>query len=341
MICPVIQTFVKRDIEMLKNIYDKVDVKLYENKGFFSEIKIILSSFLFTLRSIKNYDLVAIWFPGYHSFFPLLFAKLFKKQSVIFIGGTECHNIPEINHGNYRKPIYAWFTRRSLALADHLLPVDKSLVSSQLDYIDVKFKEQGLVHFNKNIEHKINVLNCGFEKSKDCSLARIPNSFLTVSTYLTGPSAIRKGVDLFVQLAEQFPQYKFTLIGKNYSGPKLENLEIISFIPYQELTNQYCKHQFYIQFSIAEGQPNALAESMLYGCIPIGSNVFGIPSLIGTNGFLLYKKSINSAIQLIHKVTSFSTQELSKLSQKAIQSISINYTPEKRMESFIKIIQKI
>jgi glycosyltransferase involved in cell wall biosynthesis len=80
---------------------------------------------------------------------------------------------------------------------------------------------------------------------------------------------------------------------------------------------------------------------MLYGCIPFGSNVFGIPELIGDNGFILYKKDIQLAMDLIEKAVSLPTGKLQTLSTKASSSIENRYSLKRRQNSFINIINNL
>ncbi|MEY2923528.1 MAG: hypothetical protein RLZZ337_68 [Bacteroidota bacterium] len=337
--CPALITFVKRDADMLHKIYETVDVKVIDTTRPLSLLVGLFKLFWFSIFQLKKYDLVSSWFVGYHSYFPFLLSQYYGIKTVAFLGGTECHNLPYYDHGNYRKTIYSWFTSKSLRLADFILPVHESLVKSRIDYVDVKFPEQGLLAFNKKLKGEIAPLHCGFKQERKVDLSKKDeNSFLTVASSLTGKVFYRKGIDLFVKLAKANPSYKFTLVGNNYNGPKLPNLTVISAIPYNELVDIYCSHQFYIQFSIAEGFPNALAEAMMYGCIPLGSNVFGIPDIIGDIGFILKRKELEVAQALIDKVIHLSPLEKQRRSESAIAKVLTNYTPELRFERFKEIV---
>jgi glycosyltransferase involved in cell wall biosynthesis len=339
--CPAVITFVKRDAEMLSQIYDEVDIRVLDTTKPLKLIWGLINLFFFVLFNIRKYSLVCSWFVGYHSLFPFYFAQIFKIKTVAFLGGTECHNLPFYDHGNYRKTVYSWFTSSSLQHADIMLPVHESLISTQLDYVKVKYPHQGLLAFNKKLAGKVEALHCGFKQEREVDLeGKVENTFLSVASNLSGKVFYRKGIDLFVKLAEANPQFQFTLVGNNYKGPKLSNLKIISAIPYSELIEIYCKHQFYVQFSIAEGFPNALAEAMLYGCIPLGSNVFGIPDIIGDTGFVLKRKDIDLAQDVVDKAVSLTTNEKRKLAEAASQKVKINYTPELRFKKFKEIVEE-
>ena len=53
------------------------------------------------------------------------------------------------------------------------------------------------------------------------------------------------------------------------------------------LRDLYRRAKVYCQFTMHEGLPNAVCEAMLCGCIPLGTQVNGIPTAIGDAGFLV------------------------------------------------------
>jgi len=339
--CTKASTFVKRDITMLKEEFEQVDLVISKGNSYIEIICQFLKDLVTLPFKLYKYDLVLCWFVGYHSILPFLVAKLFRIKTVAFLGGTEAHNYPEYNYGNYRKPLYSFATKTSLHFANFIFPVHESLILSEESFVPLKYPSQGIQSFNKNIRGHIEAIYCGFESQKKWTINdKQTNSFLSVSTNLFGMDFVRKGIDTFIALAETFPQHHFTLVGNGYSGKKLENLTIMSEISYDQLIDIYIKHQFYVQLSIAEGFPNALAEAMLYGCIPIGSSVFGIPDMIGDSGFILQKKDTDKAIQLVQSILTKSDAEKNSLAKKASQKVLKEYTFENRMQRFNSILNK-
>ena len=70
--------FVTNDIRILKEFYG-LSVKNINTKGNLFIIFTLTKQFLSLLFSILRYDLIYIWFADYHSFLPVLFAKIFQK----------------------------------------------------------------------------------------------------------------------------------------------------------------------------------------------------------------------------------------------------------------------
>ena len=77
--------------------------------------------------------------------------------------------------------------------------------------------------------------------------------------------------------------------------------EILEKMRQNKLVEYYQKAKVYAQFSMREGLPNAVCESMLCKCIPVGFNNGGIPLAIGDCGFVLEERNVDRAVKLIEK----------------------------------------
>lgn len=114
------------------------------------------------------------------------------------------------------------------------------------------------------------------------------NFVLTVANCDTIIRAKIKGIDVLNQVARSLPEIRFIVIGihrsivDSFDFPK--NIEVFDFVPQDRLLEFYQKAKIYLQPSLREGLPNTLCEAMLCECYPIGTNVGGIPTAIGTTG---------------------------------------------------------
>ena len=102
------------------------------------------------------------------------------------------------------------------------------------------------------------------------------------------------------------PDFNFTVIGVSESARQLfqpipDNLLLLPPISYHEITRHYLDASFYAQFSRTEGLPNALCEGMLYGCIPLGTEVGGIPTAIEDYGMVIKDWKTMELKDFIHK----------------------------------------
>ncbi|MFH1937820.1 MAG: glycosyltransferase family 4 protein, partial [Bacteroidota bacterium] len=164
-----------------------------------------------------------------------------------------------------------------------------------------------------------------------------------VGTMTSRSDFINKGFDLFIQLAERNQAISFTLIGiparyihwveGQYKVSRIPNLTIIqSFCPDEVLFKSYNQAKVFVQASITEGMPNTLNEAMLCGCIPVGSDVNGIPDAIGTTGVIVKHRNIDELEQAIYVALTMKTEE------HAIQHVVKNYTHEIRASRILSLI---
>ncbi len=329
-------TFVRRDIEILELDYKVEKYHFNTSKKYFLPFTFI-KQFFMLLFSMKKYKKIIIQSSGYISFLPVIFSKLYKIPVIIIAIGTDCAKLPEINYGAHTKSILSWFTRFSFRYASLILPVHKSLSKSNYTYVPVKFEKQGIQAFIPNIKTPIIEMVNGYdtEKWKLLNENRIENSFLTVTYALDEIGYYRKGIDLIVFLANKFPKYSFTIVGQCYLKESCpENLTLIDNIPQAELLKIYNNHQYYLQLSMFEGFPNALCEAMLCGCIPIGSNVAGIPDIIGEQGYILKYKETSQLQAMIADLKN------NAIKPKAVRNqIVSNFSLQRRIDEFLNHVK--
>jgi glycosyltransferase involved in cell wall biosynthesis len=148
-------------------------------------------------------------------------------------------------------------------------------------------------------------------------------------------------VDLILEAAPYFPSAIFTIIGcpDHYKLPvRSGNIRTYSYVSNAELKDIYNKHEFYLQVSMSEGFPNAICEAMTCGCIPIGSNVGGIPDIVGDSGFILKKRDPEKFRQLLSAAMASNKKELSS---KARNRIMHNYPKDLRKGQLLELADKL
>jgi glycosyltransferase involved in cell wall biosynthesis len=78
---------------------------------------------------------------------------------------------------------------------------------------------------------------------------------------------------------------------------------------------------------------------MLCECVPIVSNVGGMPDIAADCGYILKYKNINELYELTN--SAINNFELDKLGKKARQRIVENYTFEKRRDQLLLAVNKL
>ena len=138
-------------------------------------------------------------------------------------------------------------------------------------------------------------------------------------------------------MAPFFPECEFAILGmQDASGlpNKPANVKVLPPLKNEGLIDVFSASEFYLQLSVAEGFPNAICEAMLCECIPIGSNVFSIPEIIGDSGFVLKKRDVKELKLLIQKAIECDKAALMKNSR---ERIAQNYSLLKRREKLLEL----
>ena len=341
-------TFVKKDYEMLN--------KNFKTKKFFYNPKRNLVNnlvnqtklFFWLFFKIWRTKIIYIWFADYHAFLPVLFAKIFKKKSIIIVGGYDAVSIPELKFGVFydkNKKIRILFTKFSYRNADYILPVDKTLIQGINYYVSKDGLPIGVKQFVKNLKGKFKIVPTGYNpdiwyRKKDIRREKIVLSIGGVPDIRTFK---RKGFDFLIEIAQKMPEVKFEIIGLSDNilryAQRLasNNVRLVGFAPNNQLINFYSQAKVFCQLSLSEGLPNTLCEAMLCECIPVGSDVNGIPTAINDCGFILKEKNVDKAVGLIKKALNSD----GNLGKKARQRIISNYSFEKREKEITLLIKKL
>ena len=333
---PIVTAFTQRDIEMLRP-HQPIKALAFTNDPVKLPFYFVLQFFqlLFFLPRTSRY---LCFFAGYHSVLPVFFGKLFGIKVFIQSGGTDAMNMPEINYGNFRKKWLRKATVYSFKNCNMILPVAEALVQCDYTYDPRIDRRQGLKNLIPDLHTPIHVVHNGFDADFwiDDQKPKLPFSFITVAVGITQANrAAVKGIDLILDMARYFPDFTFTLVGDPNFKSEFPNVKVIGKLAPAQLKDEFNRHQFYLQLSTSEGFPNALAEAMLCGCIPIGSAVGAIPEIIGDTGFVLQQKDPEQLQQLFLQLPK---EDLSHLRIAARQRIKRHFSYEKRQSALLALL---
>ena len=320
-------SFVKADFEILSAFADVRKYQFKPGKGIISTGIKLIKQFFFLAINIRKYNSVFVWFADYHSLLPVLFAKLLGKKSYMVIGGYEVCRIKSLNYGALCSKVRGFFCVTSMQFCSLNLTVSRN--------IDRKVK---------NIapkSQKILVPNCvDFDMLPFNNLIK-ENIILTVGIIENSRSFFLKGIDTFIEVARNCPDYKFIIIGLD--NQKLsaflkylpDNITILGRMTHDELPAYYMKSIYYLQLSRSESFGVSVAEAMLYGCIPVVTNEGGLPELVGDIGFIVKRSPINIS-QLITENSLISPD----LQKGVFNRIAFCFSREKREEKLLMLVSQ-
>lgn len=339
LVTPYRNSFINNDIEILSKQYEIVlNNYNWKRKSLYPIFAI--RQLFFLLANIRKTNKIVIEFGGYWSVLPTLIGKIFNTPTAIILHGTDSAIINHIKYGSMRKRLVKKVCEFSYKRASILLPVSNSLIYTKSNYTENE-NIQGIKHYFPNLETPIRVIHNGLNHlfwNSIKSIEKEQNSFITV---LSETQFIRKGGDLIVSIAKEFPHCNFYIAGsdkiEHTSIP--ENIFFLGKLTQEELKVAYNKSKFYLQLSIFEGFGLSLCEAMLCNCIPIVSSVNILPEIIGNSGFTVLKKEIHEVKKVItNAIESPNQDELQKLARKRIVD---NFSIEKRDVELIDTLENL
>ncbi|MBN1116064.1 MAG: glycosyltransferase family 4 protein [Bacteroidales bacterium] len=166
--------------------------------------------------------------------------------------------------------------------------------------------------------------------------------FLTVGHIYNFDRFYIKGINEFINLAKQLPEFEFLLIGGEYKkieewfGNKLpENVVVLQKQKHDKLENYYQGAMFYCQFSRAESFSLSTVEAMYFGCIPILSKKGALPE-IGKEFALYSTGNIKETAEKVRQLAKVKDRGLSKHMRKYIID---NFYIENRTEKLLSFLK--
>ncbi len=302
---------------------------------------------IWLLKNIRSADIIYGWFVDYHMLIPVLFGRIFKKPIVVCNGGFDCFNVPEYHHGVFyswwRRPIAHYIMNRVTLL----MPVTDGLVYSKNRYtLWPKEKEFGLKSILPELKTPIKVLPTGYNPDQwSMGPQNRENQVCTVAYINSERTFTLKGIDLLLETAKILPDVTFRIVGVDTRYRDIiirtcnpsSNVILSEPVDRKDLNAIYGQSSVYIQLSRIEGLPNVLCEAMLCGCIPVGSNVFGIPDAIGDAGYIIREPNPKLIAQEIRNALQMNME--SRL--KARNRIANKYSKEKRKEALERVINDL
>lgn len=320
-------SFVERDLEILIKNFNVREVEFPLNKN----PKIIFQNSLKLVQMVRHIfwaDLTFSWLADLHAFFAVLFSKISNKKSIVVVGGYEVAKIPELQYGGLLNSSSAEVVKFIFKNVDKVLAVDEGLKIDAIKNISINGK---------------NVLTVptGYDYTQFKPDGNKENLVLTISAGDSWERARLKGLDTFVESARYLPLVKFILIGFSGNGAEKlksiapKNIQFIDPLPTQSLIPYYQKAKVYCQFSVREGLPNVLCESMLCECVPVGSDIPGIRTAIGDTGFYVPIGEPQKCADAIQKAL------LSNKGKEARNRIKVMFPLQRREAELTKIIYEL
>ncbi|MCW3137390.1 MAG: glycosyltransferase family 4 protein [Methanophagales archaeon] len=320
---PLKSSFIQEDLKLLRKHFNVrvVDFVLSIRK----KPKETLKTMFNMLTGVLWADITFSWFAGYHAYWAVRLSKIFRKKSVAIVGGYEVAKVPEIGYGALLNPRSTRIVKYVLENADRVLTVDNSLKKDAIKNLSVA---------GKNIQ----TVPTGYDYEKFKPEGEKENLVLTVSVGDSWERIRLKGLDTFVKSAEFLSDVRFLVIGiqggalkklQDFASP---NVEFLGSLLQDELIPYYQRAKVYCQLSMREGLPNAVCETMLCECVPVGTDVQGVRTAIGDAGFYVPYGDVEATVEAIKKALK---SDNGKAARERIQKM---FPIERREKELLRII---
>jgi glycosyltransferase involved in cell wall biosynthesis len=268
----------QQDYEILSKHYD---VEHIQFAGITDILKIV--------TAVRASDISYSWFADVWAFFAVVASKIFRKKSIVVVGGYDVACEHEIDYGMGAKNILRQ-QMRTLALkyADIVLPVSQ-------------FTQHETERHTKN---NIKMVYNGVDLNKFT-----PHNTKEELVLTAGHNIKLKGIDTFAAAAWHHPNITFIVIGMpEDSQAELErycdipdNLILIGNVPYNDMAKYYQRAKVYCQLSYRESFGMALAEAMACGCIPVVTDRGAMAEVVGDAGVYVPFGDVDATVLGIEK----------------------------------------
>ena len=259
--------FINEDFRLLSA---KCDVDRLTTRGILAPFRI--------LPRILAVDLSYTWFASTYAFWAVTLAKMFGKPALVVVGGVDAAKIPEIGYGLWRSPWRSALVRRALRNATRVLVVAPNL-------------KKRLIELARYAGENIAWVPTGYDGTYWYPEGVKERLVLTVAACEDVPRLRAKGIDFLVRCALQMPDTRFVVAGVHERAlrqamlPEALNVRVLPYGSQEELRRLYQVARVYCLPSLTEGMPNSLCEAMLCGCVPVATDVGGVPEVLGDVGF--------------------------------------------------------
>jgi len=324
-----LSSFVKNDFEVLASSHSVKKYHFVPVKGILNNTLEIFKQFFYLLFFGWKYDLFYCWFADYHSFLPVLFAKIFRKKSIVVIGGYDVCRIRKLNYGAFCSPFRGWFCAKSMRLATYILPVSY--------YVDRK------AHVIAPLTKRKMIYNCVTLDNTAGTFPVKTDTILTVGLINNDRTFYLKGIDTFIETARLLPGFKFEIVGINQSklAHKLGNLplniSLFEKVKQNELIDFYKNAKVYCQLSRSESFGVSILEAMTFGEFPLVTREGGMPEVVGDFGTVVERDPRLIADLIEHRILRDGIPDAAAIEM----HIEKLFTKKLRAESLLLLIDTI
>lgn len=233
------------------------------------------------LGALASADILLCWF-GSVRFLPYtLFARLLGKPVIVIAGGYDVAAESSIDYGNMRGGLTRLFGRLLFRLATLVVAFSEASRRELERNAGVPRARSRLILLGFDVERPSEPVASGAKRAMVLSVGIIDETTI-----------YRKGFLTLARMSKLLPDVPVVFVGRHEPAArdKLEevagaNVRFTGFVSAAELDTLYRDAAVYAQPSVHEGFGCAVAEAMLYDCVPVVSDRGSLPEVVGSCGY--------------------------------------------------------
>lgn len=328
---PLVSTFVKNDVTILKQEHDVDAIDVVLGKGRAAILNLIRLHIKIIL-SLLSRDAVFFWFADYYTLVPSIVGRLLGKKVFVVAGGFDITYIPHLGIGARTRPARWFAVRNTFKVAHHIFPVS---MDTQHDLDDAV----------PNHAPSTMIYNAVDTATYHYDARERQNIALTVSQADTNAEYKRKGIDLFIDVARDLPEVEFHVVGlraealasARTDAEGITNVTVrAGRVPLDDVLEEFWSAGVYCQLSIEERFGVSVAEAMSCGCIPVVAPVNALKEVVGNSGYVVERENRPGIVTAIR--TALTAGEPSR---KAVSDAAAKFDISERGKTLLAVVNSI
>jgi glycosyltransferase involved in cell wall biosynthesis len=317
--CTHLTSFIQEDLNLLQKNFE---TKLLTTSGVGSVARIA--------SEVRKTDATYTWFASVYSSVVVFFARVWRKKSIVVIGGVDVADYPEIGYG-------IWVSRWKALLVQY------ALRKAHCVLIVAPFQKEEAIRLAQYDGKNIEYVPTGYDPEEWFPAGEKEPTVLTVAKCENETRLKVKGVEMLLEAARELSHVRFVIIGlaehlmKRLKATSPENIEFVPFVSRKALLSYYQRAKVYCQPSFTEGLPNSLCEAMLCECVPVGTNVGGIPTAIRDQQFLVPYGDVGRLVEALERAL----QAPASVAESSRKYIAETFPLNRREETLVRILHEM
>ncbi|MBD3322937.1 glycosyltransferase [candidate division KSB3 bacterium] len=294
----ITQSFMTHDMALMKPYVDIISIDRARHRyGYFYFLFLTTPRYILKLlRTIiqEHGQVVFCYFVDENTFFTAILVRLLRRKLIIATGGWDATYVPDIQFGR----MGSWLNRRlfsyTMRLADSVLSFSNSSRDELLRYGKPKRLRTGYMAIDAE----------QFTPGNHPKLRRV----LTVCYTISRKTWVQKGIEFFVRAAAMVPDSEFIVAGRFVDDDFYHAIQSIApanveftcrFLPPADYIALLQSARVYVQASAHEGFGVSLAEGMACGCVPVITDRYAMPEVMGDTGYIVPFNDVPALAQAI------------------------------------------